>query len=261
MGQGEQLDLVFLATGTWQHVFTSRDDGEQNWVYKIPSAFGYVLPLDHPLRYRPAGIFARSCAAVLARTPFAQRLYSKRLRALSLRNFKTMLERIEEINRHGLSDILLPCEIIEDASAALAVDDSTFNYRGPILKQRRADFLFERSENLRSFEWREIVEAHHRLWRYGITFSTTTAVLELKNWALLDGRLHLFDTSSLTRDRREVSRALAEEELNKREQRVLRRVAERESSEPLVEYFRFIRRELNRDKLELLWRSGLNFKH
>jgi hypothetical protein len=38
-------------------------------------------------------------------------------------------------------------------------------------------------------------------------------------------------------------------------------VAERQSSEPMVEYFRFIRRELNRDKLEQLWRADLNFKH
>jgi hypothetical protein len=261
MGQDNRLDLVFLATGTWQHVFVHQDDREKGWVYKIPSAFGYLLPFDHPQRLRPRSLPVRACDALLARLPPGERALAKRLRRLSLRSFERMLVFIEEIERQGLSDILLPCETLRETEAALEIEGQRFTYRGVMLRQRRADYLFERSENLRSFEWREIVEAHHRLWRCGITFSTTTAVLELKNWALLDGRLRLFDTSSLTSDRREVTRALDESELNKREQSVLRRVAERQSSEPMVEYFRFIRRELNRDKLEQLWRADLNFKH
>jgi hypothetical protein len=261
MGQDNHPDLTFLATGTWQHVFVLRGDTEKLWVYKIPSAFGHLLPFNHPQRLRPRRLHARAGGALLALLPAGERLLASRLRRVSLHSFEYMLTLITEVKRHGLSDIILPCEVIRDGAATLEIEGQRFAYRGPMLKQRRADFLFERNENLRSFEWREIVEAHHRLWRCGITFSTTTAVLELKNWALLDGRLRLFDTSSLTSDRREVTRALDEEELNKREQSVLRRVAERKSSEPVVEYFRFIRQELNRDKLEQLWRADLNFKH
>jgi len=261
MGQDDQLALTFLATGTWQHVFVRRDETESRWVYKIPSAFGHLLPFNHPQRLRPRRLHTRAGDAVLTLLPAGERLLASRLRRLSQRSFESMLALIAEIERHGLSDILLPWEVMRDAAATLEIEGEHFSYRGPVLKQRRADYLFERSENLHSFEWREIVEAHHRLWRCGITFSTTTAVLELKNWALLDGRLRLFDTSSLTSDRREVTRALDEQELNRREQSVLRRVAERKSSEPIVEYFRFIRQELNRDKLEQLWQADLNFKH
>lgn len=261
MGQSNKLDLTFLATGTWQHVFVHPNDTEKRWVYKIPSAFGYLLPFDHPQRLRPRRLPFRAGARLLALLPVGERALAKRLRRQSLRSFERMLALIEEIERHGLSDILLPCEALTDAAATLEIAGRLFDYRGVMLRQRRADYLFERNENLHSFKWREIVEAHHRLWRCGVTFSTTTAVLELKNWALLDGRLRLFDTSSLTSDPREVTRSLGEAELNKREQFVLEKVAERKSSEPIVEYFRFIRQELNRDKLEQLWRADLNFKH
>lgn len=39
------LHLTFLDTGETQHVFVCADD--PGWVYKIPSAFGYLLPFDH----------------------------------------------------------------------------------------------------------------------------------------------------------------------------------------------------------------------
>ncbi|HEX8776460.1 MAG TPA: hypothetical protein VF735_23015 [Pyrinomonadaceae bacterium] len=261
MEENTQLDLTFLATGTWQHVFVLRGDTAKRWVYKIPAAFGHLLPYNHPLRLRARSLPERVGGALLSLLPGGERARARRLRQLCLRSFESMVALIEEIERHGLSDILLPCEVLRDAAATLELEGRRFDYRGVMLRQRRADYLFERNENLRSFEWSEIIEAHHRLWRCGITFSTTTAVLELKNWALLDGRLRLFDTSSLTRDRSPMTRALGEEELNKREQSVLRKMAERKSSEPLVEYFRFIRRELNSDKLEQLWRADLNFKH
>jgi hypothetical protein len=169
-----------------------------------------------------------------------------------------MLTLVEFMCERGLSDILLPCEIMRDCAAELRVNGARVAYRGDILKQRRADYLFERSEHLRSLDWREIVAAHHRLWRHGITFETSTAVLGLKNWALCDGRLRLFDTSSLTSDPRRVSRALAPKELDRREQFArTKQAAGRDASEPLVEFFRFMRRELNRAKLEQLWRADL----
>lgn len=260
MSDGVQLRLTLLATGTWQHVFVNEDEAEQLWVYKLPAAFGYVLPFAHPQRFRPASLPAQICAALCLRLPCGAKLYAAYLRRASRQRFARMLALIEQLDRHGLADIMLPCAALRDAAARLEVAGATFAYRGDILKQRRADYLFERSENLRSFEWREIVAAHHRLWRCGITFSTTTAVLELKNWALLDGRLQLFDTSSLTSNPRRVRRVLGAAELDRREQAIARKAVERKSAEPLVEFFRFIRRELNRDKLDQLWRADFNCK-
>jgi hypothetical protein len=219
----EVLRLEFLATGTWQHVFVEGRDRERAWVYKIPAAFGRLLPFGHPQRFRPG-----------------------------------VLALVEFVCAGGLSDLLLPCEVLRDAEAELFIDGRSTAYRGHVLKQRRADRLFERNENLRALDWGELVEAHHRLWRHGVTFESTTAVLGLKNWALFEGRLRLFDTSSLTCDPRRVSRALAPEELDRRERWAReKQAAGGDSSEPLVEFLRFIRREINRGKLEQLWRADL----
>jgi hypothetical protein len=272
MSDGGKLQLDFLATGTWQHVFVNAqaedggtngdaraaDGGRREWVYKIPAAFGYVLPFDHPQRFRSESLATKTSHALLARLPRGERFLAERLRSQSVDKFQKMLALVEFMCEGGLSDILLPCEIVRDADAVLRVDGKGVAYSGAILKQRRADYLFERSERLRTLDWGEIVEAHHRLWRHGITFTTSTAVLGLKNWALSEGRLRLFDTSSLTRDPRRVSRALAPRELDRREEYTrAKQTAGGDSSEPLVEFFRFIRGEINRGKLEQLWRADL----
>jgi hypothetical protein len=272
MSSGGALQLDFLATGTWQHVFVrandaarkaddearSMNDEAREWVYKIPAAFGYVLPFDHAQRFRSDNLATKTSHALLARLPRGGNLLAARLRRRSVARFEAMLALVEFMCESGLSDIMLPCEIMRDAEAELRVSGATVAYRGSILKQRRADYLFERSERLRSLDWREIVAAHHRLWRHGITFETSTAVLGLKNWALCEGRLRLFDTSSLTSDPRRVSRALAPEELDRREEYTrVKQTTGGDASEPLVEFFRFIRREINRGKLEQLWRADL----
>ena len=252
------LQLEFLATGTWQHVFVEGRDEERTWVYKIPAAYGRLLPFDHPQRFRPEGLTAGAAYALGARLPGARALLAARLRRRSAGEFEAMLALVEFMCAGRLSDLLLPCEVLRDAEAVLRVGGRSIAYRGHALKQRRAERLFERNENLRALDWGEVVEAHHRLWRHGVTFKSTTAVLGLKNWALFDGRLRLFDTSSLTRDPRLVSRALAPEELDRREQRAReKQAAGGDTSEPLVEFLRFIRREINRGKLEQLWRADL----
>lgn len=294
MSSGGDLQLDFLATGTWQHVFVSANDETRNahdalrvvqgesrmaresngetseaaratsdeagaWVYKIPAAFGYILPFDHPQRFKSEKVATNASHALLKHLPRGEKFLAARLRRRSVERFEAMLALVESMCESGLADIILPCEIMRDADAALRVNGATIAYRGHVLKQRRADYLFERSERLRSLDWREIVAAHHRLWRHGITFETSTAVLGLKNWALFENRLRLFDTSSLTSDPRRVSRALAPKELDKREEytRTKQTIGDGEASEPLVEFFRFIRGEINRGKLEQLWRADL----
>lgn len=255
-----QLDLTFLATGTWQHVFVRTGVEADGWVYKIPAAFGYILPFDHMQRYKPEKFSAKRLGYALAHFLLGSRVIAAHLKHLSSRNFEAMLKLIAEMERDGLSDILLPCQLIRDGAATLRVGENLLPYRGAILMQRRADYLFEKSENLRAIEWRELVQAHHRLWRHGITFSTPTAVLGLKNWGLLEGRLQLFDTSSLTRDPQKVRRVLSHEALDRREETLIRQAVEKRSSEPIEEYFHFIRQEINREKLDQLWRASLSTK-
>lgn len=257
-GGRDLLRLDFLATGTWQHVFVEERDEARAWVYKIPAAFGRVLPFGHPQRFRPGGLAAGAAYALGARVPGARELLASRLRRRSAAEFERMLALVELMCAGGLSDLLLPCEVLRDAEAVLLVGGRRTAYRGHVLKQRRAERLFERNENLRALDWGEVVEAHHRLWRHGVTFESTTAVLGLKNWALFEGRLRLFDTSSLTCDPRRVRRALAPAELDRRERWAReKQAAGGDTSEPLVEFLRFIRREINCGKLEQLWRADL----
>lgn len=252
-----RLDLTFFATGSWQHVFVTSGREAEPWVYKIPSAFGYVLPFNDARRYRPENLCAAVLDVALTHLPPGERLLAAYWKRASLKKFTSMLGLIEDMSRDGLADLIPPYEVIRDGEATLRVNGRIAAYRGHILKQRRADFLFEGSENLPPFEWREVVEAHHRLWRRGVTFSTTTAILGLKNWGLLEGRLRLFDTSSLIRDARKVRRHLGREELYKREEAMKRRTGGNRSKHEL-EYFRFIRREINQSKLDQLWRADLS---
>jgi hypothetical protein len=258
MSRGGRLQLDFLATGTWQHVFVEGRDAEREWVYKIPAAFGQLLPFEHPQRFRPQGFVSSAAYSLGARVPVARTLLAARLRRRGAAEFERMLALVEFVCASGLSDLLLPCEVLRDVEAELHSDGKRTDYRGHVLKQRRAERLFERNENLRALDWGEVVEAHHRLWRHGVTFESTTALLGLKNWALFEGRLRLFDTSSLTRDPRRVRRALAPEELDRRERWAReKQAAGGDASEPLVEFLRFVRQEINRGKLEQLWRADL----
>jgi hypothetical protein len=87
-------------------------------------------------------------------------------------------------------------------------------------------------------------------------------ILGPRSWAVVDGRLQLADTGSLTRDHREARRSLAPERLDEREQIVLQRLALRESGSTTLaeEYFRFIRTELHQAAFDRLWCSALRLQ-
>jgi hypothetical protein len=258
MIEGMPLTLRFLSTGTWQHVFADANAESVRWVHKIPAAFGYILPFRHPNRLRPRKVATRTSYAFLARLAVGEKLLAARLKEQSCERFSEMLELVKFMCELGLRDILLPCEIVPTATAQLRVNDAVLAYSGPMLKQRSAEHLFEKSERLREIDWDALVEAHQRLWRKGITFNTSTAVLGLKNWALFEDRLRLFDTSSLTRDPSNMRFALSEAELDKKEFSIRANETVRcNSSEPLLEFFTYIRRELNSRTFEHLWRLDL----
>jgi hypothetical protein len=108
------LLLTYLTTGEQQHVFTRPDDPQ--WVYKVPSAFGYFLPFDHrcsrfgrqagPTRPRPLD---RPLYLVLCRLPqMASRAIDVRLRA-----------HLESRRVGWLLSSLKPAQLLADTAGAI----------------------------------------------------------------------------------------------------------------------------------------------
>jgi len=309
-------EWIYLTTGAWQHVFVPPGNEFANWVCKIPAAFGDIVPYHHGItfwvrnpyeralnfvcyalprglqnricrrieklveRYRPAG----GNVALPRFQHLAQRLgalgerrlvgHCRRMRA---RNFEGMLSLIERISDRGIDGVLVPCRVIRAGEARLRVDGATRVYRGPILLQQRADRLLENECDLESFEWNELVEAPHRLWRHGIGLASPPTlgravgfspagrieswfrklrsvpeILGPSGWVQLNGRVLLADTSSLTRDYTAVRLALRDDGLNVQQQRILDRLRLRQS--PIAaEYYEFVRRRINQEHLDRLW--------
>lgn len=290
-----ELDLSFFATGATQHVFFESARPESGWLYKIPAAFGYILPFRIGFRTmtpwnpylavlqdvcfrlpsrlvnwtnhraenivdkrRPesrainflATIFARSLAGC---GDFLLAPYFRR--ALAVR-FRNMLSILSKIPWSGVDGALLPYRIIADLPMTLRVEGKVHRHRGPVLIQRKAQRFIERSEGLESFDWGQLVAAQHQLWRNGVALSDASEVLGPSNWSLLDGRVLLGDTGSLTIDYNQAMQTLAPEILKLREQRVLWYLhgAERRRG---IEYLAFIRTEINPARLAQLWKADV----
>jgi hypothetical protein len=166
-----------------------------------------------------------------------------------------MLAMMDYVSRRGIARVLLPYEVISRAEAVLHVDGASISYRGPVLIQKRSRFLG--LADFASFEWRELIEAQHLLWRNGIAL-TDKEKLGPSNWALLDGHVRLGDTNSLTRDYRRAYQSLDANVLNDRVGVVLKRLSGREPAQSLAkEYFRVVRQEINQSRLNELWAVDL----
>lgn len=264
------MDAQFLATGENQHVFAGSDDIEGTaWVYKIPASFGYTLPFEHRFQaFRPKNSRERFLRFALVQVPRRVKVfqaprrighgllaaYCKRIRS---NDFKRMLDILDYLSEQGVSDIPLPFTVIRKGEILLGIDEATIRYEGPILKQRRADYFFEKSVKLTTFDWSEFVHAQHRLWKRGVGLSSAGEILGPKNWALLDGRIHLADTGALTRDYHEARNCLSEETLDKRQENALDHLKQIGSTDPALEYFLFIRKQINQEKLDELWGADL----
>jgi hypothetical protein len=287
------LDLTFLATGYRQHAFVRTGEPDQ-WVYKIPAAFGYVLPYEHRTRsggritswkkallrlvvvwphelkvrvLRPR--LARLDAAVpsLARAVSAatrpvlratrglrDHILMAHHRRARRRDFERMLDLLEALEAAGLQGFVLPYRIERDVEAKLRVQGREVYYRGPMLLQLRTDAFFSRRA-LAPFEWQELVEVVHALWRRGFGLTERGEVLGYRSWALRDGHPRLADTSSLSRDSRRVRRTLHPASLDEQERRVLEWLPDAETAGAFQRYFEFLRQKLDRKTLDALWES------
>jgi hypothetical protein len=176
-------------------------------------------------------------------------------RRTRLRQFSRMLGMIDLLARSGLGDLLLPYEVVRRSSAMLCVGDRRFRYSGPMLIQRKA-VLFEEGIIFDQAPWREVVSAQHRLWRHGIGLSGSAEILGLRSWALLDGRVYLADTSSLTRDFELARQNLRSEALEVAVARVEKEINAPGTPNSIAKYVQSIREKINEDRLVELWGSA-----
>jgi hypothetical protein len=287
------LDLAFLGSGAWQHVFVHSGGREAEWVVKVPAAFGYTVPLRprlraltpsrphkralHWLLLAPDRIVARFEAAESAPERDAGDWIARALVPLAARSraaveegvavylrrdrrgrFVEMLELLEQLSTDGLADVVLPFRVVRRGAATLRMSDRVVSYEGPILIQRRAAFFGGGRLHVDTFAWEDLVDAQQRLWRRGIAFAEQNQILGPMNWALLDGRLRLADTSSLTRDGRFARRLLDDATLDAKERAVLARLDGSVPAASLREYFRFVRSAINRERFDALWRADVH---
>ena len=262
------LELHFMATGENQHVFS--DPADDEWVYKVPAAFGYLLPFDHPRRpvRRPRRPFRRMVHALLAPAPdggrreagedagearsptLRTRVHRTWLRHNRARKFARMLALMDRLRKDGHGALVLPWRVVR-GPVRLHVDGRVHPYEGPVLAQRRATFR-RIDEIVQGDGWAALVDAQHALWRRGMAVAD---VVRYTSWAVLDGRVRLADADSLTADpavaRRYVCDAVFAEE-----SALVRRLVEGEAAGWVDAYLAYVRGQVNARVLGRLWGAG-----
>lgn len=288
------FDLTYFATGYWQHVFTRTGGANNGWVYKIPAAFGYVMPFTRPgtvFSARNAYERALKFVLVVAANGFCKRVFARAeavrgrghavagwallellaetirayntkvlfayCKAMRRRKFSAMLRVMDYVSDCGLGEILFPYKIARKAEAVLRVNGTVGFYKGPMLIQKMADCVFERGESVGSFNWSEVVVGEQRLWRVGVGFSAWREILG--PWGLLDGHARVFDTSGLTRERERARAAAGEGRLDRMQKGVLEEWTEGDCRGAAEEYFGFIREEINQERMDELWGADLKW--
>jgi len=287
------VELTLLGSGAWQHAFVPADQSEAEWVYKLPAAYGYILPLRPRLEHFAPSSASKKAALRVVRSPdrLADALHrwgesrgaSAASRAAAVlghgvaealclardgclaaflkrsrrRRFGTMVQQLDYLSRHGLADVLLPYRVISEFEATLWVGERRFAYRGMAMMQRKAEFFRGGALDFASFQWSEVVSAQQRMWRCGVAFSEINQILGPMNWGLLDGRVRLADTSNLTSDYRLARHLLDGSALDAKEAVVMGRLSAPATPEVAAEYFRFVRSGINQQRFDELWRADV----
>jgi hypothetical protein len=261
-------EIVYFATGVTQHIFMRTDHRAARCVYKIPAAFGDVLPLADYLRESPAltrraRLSSSAIAAILDRTPPARRVIAAHLRRKRAREFDAMIDVLTYLSRVGASRSLLPYRVSRNKALTLRIGSRRIRYEGPVLVQARATFL-RADNNPFACDWRgriardhplwahAVIAAQHRLWKHGVGIADKTEILGPSDWALWRHELRLGDTGNLTRDFQRVHDALDAGVLRQRIDDVIARFCS-SCATPAAEYFRAVEREINQPRLIELW--------
>lgn len=275
-------DFTQLAAGTRQRVFVETGRSEYEWVLKIPVANPKDTPYGQSLRdLRPGSLALRAVHNLAVRWPDAahRRAQLARWRVAQLlgvglgvgcamrdtviitcfrvtreRHFAKMLHMLDRIAQRGLTHALLPFQVVPHVRATLRTDnDALEEYEGAAVIQRHAAQFFHRSERFGDFDWRDVIDTQHQLWRHGMGLVDAVDILGPRNWALHEGHLRLADTSSMTTDRDVARRAVSSAVLDARVAKSLRTLGKRGLGDVAAEYFAFVRRDVNPAELERLW--------
>ncbi len=253
-------------------MFVLTESPEHEWVYKIPAAFGYILPQRRrptAAEPGPAGGLKRLMFDFLVRYPHAAAESLQRrlgaddgdrgyLRTLLLRGLNASSAAAVEWRdwllkpyfRHararGFTQMLGTLQQLSRCGA----DDVVLPFQ--ILRSCSATLRvgdrvsgyvgpmlvqrrtsFLQRGDFHRFQWSELVEAQQLLWRHGFALTGRNEILGPTNWSLLEGRLVLADTSSIVRRFELAHRALSEEALAARENMVYRILRESGNAESI----------------------------
>jgi hypothetical protein len=270
-GMTSPLHLRFFATGGNQHVFEETSGAFGEWVFKVPSAFGFVVPWDHPRRLRrkpprnpvwrvlyrwlfaPTPSEQAAVADPAARrwspTRPLEQAWAQYIRWSSTRRFNRMVRLMGDISAMGGSDLLLAYRVLEQRPVVLEVSDREIRYEDPVVMQQRARFR-KMHEIIDEGDWESLVEAQYRLWRLGFAVAD---VIRHTSWVMQDGQPQLADADSLTDDlskaRVHVSDWVHADEAEM-VMRALKGVPTRRSPD---EFLDFMRRHINVEALERHW--------
>lgn len=258
------LDLTFLATGFRQHVFTLTAEPDGPWVYKIPAAFGVVMPYpERAAHTRTITSVKKALAYAARRLPLPgpvhaarNRIFLTHFRWARRRDFLNMLSLLDDLSVRGLADVIVPHQMLRDCEASLRVDGAVIPYQGPMVVQRRVSTVFTK-QSLEDFHWRQIIDQQHRLWRGGFGLTEVGEVLGYRSWALVNGHVRLVDTSSLTRDPMRARRPLRPSSLDRQERRVLDHQRDPGTRRVFEDYFRFVRQGIDEPTFDALWEADV----
>jgi len=246
----EHLHLEYFSTGEDQHVFTRAGDPGGPWLYKIPAAFGTILPGDHPRR---GHAIRTRLGRRLLRLPIVDRLDAAYMRESKRRRYRAMIRKLALIEGRGIADVVLPFHYVPEMGATLHVDGATVEYRGHVLIQRRADFFWETFVNLAALDWEQLVAVQYRMWSHGVGLASHRDALGPRCWAMLDGRVALADTGSLTASREEARAALDPARLARR---FAKHLDHADGGEPIRAYIEFVGARITQAAFDERWRPA-----
>lgn len=292
------LDLTYYATGYRQHAFVRTGAEADGFVYKIPAAFGYVLPYRHRLGSGPGRIRSLKAAlhwALLAaphrfRTgvlphvagrlppaaltlvrPFGAPVRVAAHVARSARNRLLMAHARRARARDFAGMLDLMDELGRHGLADLLVPYRIMRRAAAVLRvdgramtytgpilAQQHVDMFFTKQSLAVFDWDELVRALHALWRHGFALTEKGENLGYRSWALMSGRIRLADTSSLTRDLSRARRSLRDENLDAQARMVLASHRDPHAARAFAEFFRYIRQHVSGARLAELWRADAN---
>jgi hypothetical protein len=205
LSESAGLELAMSTSGATQHVLLDGNGADRDWVYKLPAVLDCLLPAD-PVAATTATWRGRGVLHRIAARPRAGPGVGAWLRHRRVRAFLAMIDRLEGVRSSGAAGSVADWSAWRTTRATITLGSARYAYRGPLLKQRRAEPFFVGPATLHGFDREAVVAAQRALWRAGFAAADAAAALGPDGWGVVDGRVCLCDTGSLTSDLRHAVR-------------------------------------------------------